>query len=57
MQKVNVLTVNVVTEKKTLPMKVVASSLTTQENANHVNKKLIINTIATCIYFVCCSRA
>ena len=37
MQKVNVPTVIVMVEKKTLPMKVVVSSLTTQENANHVN--------------------
>ena len=37
MQKVNVPTVIAMVEKKTQPMKVVVSSLTTQENANHVN--------------------
>ena len=38
MQRVNVPTVIAMAEKKTQPMKVVVSSLTTQENANHVNK-------------------
>ena len=42
-QKVNVQIVTAVIEKKTQPMKVVVSSLTTQENANHVNKKIIFN--------------
>ena len=37
-QKVNVPTVIVMVEKKILLMKVVVSSLTTRENANHVNK-------------------
>jgi len=36
-QKVNVPTVIAMVEKKTQPTKVVVSSLTTQENANHVN--------------------
>ena len=41
MQKVNVPTVIVMVEKKILLMKAVASALTTRENVNHVNKKII----------------
>ena len=37
-RKVNVPTVIAMVEKKTQPMKAAVSSLTTQENANHVNK-------------------